>query len=230
LDFNSYNPTSHKRAVVKSLLDRSNKICAGPNKVEEDCYIRESLLLNNYPIDFIKPKQRNRRITEEDGIQPLVKRVAAPYIKNITEKINRYLKPYNIQMAPKPTVTLKSKLCKLKDRREVLESKEVVYEVNCLECEASYYGETGRQLGKRVDEHQNNVQKKNNTSLIYQHVKDFGHKINFDDVKIVDRASNVKERRFLEAMHTKSSTRAYNRSIDIPTQYIPIVKKFIENS
>ena len=52
----------------------------------------------------------------------------------------------------------------------------VVYKINCKDCDASYVGQTGRQLRTRIAEHRNNIKyKTSNRSVITDHRIDFGH-------------------------------------------------------
>lgn len=41
----------------------------------------------------------------------------------------------------------------MKSTRPELKKKEVVYEVPCMDCDSKYIGETGRNLQKRLMEH-----------------------------------------------------------------------------
>ena len=53
LKFNSNNPVSHKRAVVKSLLDRANKLCSQNEFSYELQHIKNTLRSNGYiPQEF----------------------------------------------------------------------------------------------------------------------------------------------------------------------------------
>jgi hypothetical protein len=49
LDFNSNNPTCHKRSVIKSLFDRADKICDESEKQKEETHLNNILKQNNYP-------------------------------------------------------------------------------------------------------------------------------------------------------------------------------------
>ena len=69
------------------------------------------------------------------------------------------LETQDIGTAMRPTNTLKSLLVRPKDKRDNLQTSEVIYEVPCKGCEKSYVGETGRQLGVRLNEHQKDIGK-----------------------------------------------------------------------
>ena len=58
LDFNSSHPSHHKEAVVRTLMDRKNKICDPEFQEEEERYIQNVLKINNYPRHFINKVKR----------------------------------------------------------------------------------------------------------------------------------------------------------------------------
>ena len=79
--------------------------------------------------------------------------VTIPYIKGTSETISRILQPYIIRVAHKPTTTLRHLLTNLKDRDEPNNRQGAVYKIKCSDCQASYIGETGRNLNTRLTEH-----------------------------------------------------------------------------
>ena len=94
-----------------------------------------------------------------------------------------------------------------KDKKKILETSEVVYEVPCKGCNKSYVGETGRQLGVRLNEHQKDSEKiadkkftratressvtEQHKSAITDHVAQDNHLIDWawEETKIIDRDS-----------------------------------------
>ena len=68
-----------------------------------------------------------------------------------SETISRMLQPYNIRVAHKPTITLRQLLTNVKDKDEPNNRQGAVYK--CSDFQASYIGETGRNLNTRLTEH-----------------------------------------------------------------------------
>lgn len=63
----------------------------------------------------------------------------------------------------------------------------VVYKLNCSSCDASYVGQTSKQLRTRISEHQRNFYLDYNCqSVVSKHCSDFGHDFYWNDVKILD--------------------------------------------
>ena len=70
----------------------------------------------------------------------------------------------------------------------VLNKSNVIYQINCLECQEFYVGLTTRRLCKRLCEHKNR-----NYSAIYKHSSYADHKINYDNPKVL-ASDNIKIR------------------------------------
>ena len=68
------------------------------------------------------------------------------YIKGTSVTISRIPQPYNIRVAHKPTTTLRQLLTNVKDRDEPNNRPGAVYKIKCSDCQASYIGETARNL------------------------------------------------------------------------------------
>jgi len=76
-----------------------------------------------------------------------------PYIKGISETIARILQPYNIRVAHKPITTLRQLLTNVKDKDGPSDRQGAVYKIKCCDCQATYIGETGRNLNIQLTEH-----------------------------------------------------------------------------
>ena len=87
----------------------------------------------------------------------------------------RIFRNYDFNVAHQPARKLKDELCRLKDRRRVGEKAGVVYKLGCMDCNACYVGETGRQVDDRMTEHQRDITNQKATSKVFQHVNKTGH-------------------------------------------------------
>ena len=75
-----------------------------------------------------------------------------------------------------------------KDRCPYLFNKNnVVYKINCRDCNASYVDQTGRQLKTRITEHRNNINWKiSNLTVITNHRLQFKHDSDWDNILIMN--------------------------------------------
>ena len=65
------------------------------------------------------------------------------------------------------------------------QTKNVIYQIPC-ECDKFYIGETSRPLNVRIKEHKDYLRKGDfHKSKICQHSWDTGHRINFNNAKII---------------------------------------------
>ena len=204
-------------------------ICDDEFRDEEHSNIREALTLNGYPsrvINKVKHKVAASRPPDLNlnGNERPIKFVSAPYIRGTSEKIARVLRQFNVQLCSKATRTIKSQVCKIKDRRETLDQANVVYKLECSDCNACYVGETGRLLKERKLEHQKDVRNGSALSNVFQHTSASSHSFNFNEMKVLDREECKRKRKMLESVYTAKNVGAINRCIDLNEVYLPFLR------
>ena len=91
-----------------------------------------------------------------------------------------------------------------------------VYSITCATCESEYVGETLRAVGVRQKEHQDAVRLGNCAcSAIAEHVHgenfEAPHDIDWNSIKVLERATSQTERRVREALHSCKRKPAMNR-------------------
>ena len=108
-------------------------------------------LIGQLNADFIR--RNTYKPTEHNGTNANptpVTTATIPYVKGTSETIARILQPYNIRVAHKPITTLRQLLTNVKDKDEPNDRQEAVYKIKCCDCQATYIGETGRNLNTRL--------------------------------------------------------------------------------
>ena len=117
------------------------------------------------------------------------------------------MKQAGVSTASRPHTTVKQLLVRPKDKPDMLNVTDCVYQIPCGNCSKSYIGETGRKFGTRVKEHQTDVthntdnkqftRSQRKTSLgeyhksaITDHVAQNNHTISWKDSKVVEREPN----------------------------------------
>ena len=95
----------------------------------------------------------------------------------------RILQPYNIRVAHKPTTTLRNLLTNVKDRDEPNNRQGAVYKIKCSDCQASYIGETGRNLNTRLTEHKRATRNGDVNNYIAVHHQLTNHNIDWDTAR-----------------------------------------------
>lgn len=226
LDYDSYHHTTHKRNVILSLKSRAQKICTEGKLNFENKKINQQLKDNGYPRKFIS----NTKVNSLPNEPPIdLKYISTPYIKGVSEKVGKLLNDYNIKLSNKSSNTLRKHLCKLKDKRDKIKTSQVVYQLDCVDCNTKYTGETGRELEIRIGEHQRNIRNRDQNSMIYRHLDSSGHRdMKWEDVKILCKAREIHTRLFVEASYTLVDRNNVNRSLDVPDQYKSVVREIIK--
>ena len=119
---------------------RAQLVCDSTDSLtDETNYLNNVFSKNNY-----KPAEHNRT----NGNLTPVATASIPYIKGTSETIARILQPYNIRVAHKPIMTLGQLLTKIKWCDKIK-----IYKIKWCDCQATYIGETGRNLNTQLTEH-----------------------------------------------------------------------------
>ena len=209
LNFKSHHPLDQKLGVVRTLIDRSSKIVTeDTDKATEATTIKEALQncgYSDWSFNKVKqqmqaPKRKKATKNKEDGPKSFGLAVI-PYVESVSERVARVCKSYNIATAMKPYCTLRQMLVHWKDKRDPLNTTEVIYCVPCKNSKETYIGETGRKFGKRLEEHRAEAEKvatdvrtiatkqasqsKKHKSAITDHVVDLNHVIDWEEARII---------------------------------------------
>ena len=99
--------------------------------------------------------------------------------RHLWKTIARILQPYNIRVAHKPISTLRL-LTNVKDKSKPEGRQGEVYKIKCCDCQASYIGETGRNLSTRLTEHKQATRNGNVNNHIAEHHLKTKHQIDWD--------------------------------------------------
>ncbi|XP_072025262.1 uncharacterized protein [Amphiura filiformis] len=235
LNFSSHHPLHQKLGVVRTLLDRKNKIITEDrDKEEEEVTIKKTLSNCGYPswsFDKVKqqmdtPKQKKKAIKKDETTKSKGL-VVIPYVEGVSERIARTFKSYNISAAMKPHCTLRNMLVHPKNKRDPLNTTEVVYSIPCQNCNETYVGETWRKFGKRLKEHRAEADKAcvnvrtranrkasqsaTNKSAITDHVLDKDHIIDWEEAKILGKEADRYKRGIKEAVKIRQQGTTVNR-------------------
>ena len=140
----------------------------------------------------------------------------------------RLLRQHGFLIAHKPATSLRNTLSHPKDRKPVFETSNVVYKINCGQCTSVYVGQTGKNLSKRLHEHQLATKRHDALSQLSAHQDHYDHKFDFESTTIVARAPTRSAREFLEAWH--SGPDAINRHVEMDPIYEVLTRKPTSNS
>ena len=80
-----------------------------------------------------------------------------PYVEGTSEKLQRILRSHKVKSTFYTENTLHKLLFKPKDQVVTEDKNNIVYEIDCSNCEAVYFSESKRSLKSRSDEHKRSV-------------------------------------------------------------------------
>jgi len=227
LSFFSNHPTSQKRGTIYSLVDHAIKL-SHPSFYQKNLISCIKILLTNgYSLDLIFNNINNR-----------LKKLFVQRVNNVTDRTNvdsntkkitvvlLYAKPFsdfissNIDSS-KAIVGYRclNKLGRFvkvhKDVDHILAKNNVIYKIGCNNCEASYVGQTKRQLRTRIREHINNLkQDQTKHSVISEHILNHNHNFDWDNTVILDREPRFYKRIISEMIHIKEQNFSLNLNSD----------------
>ena len=217
LSFDSNYPIIQKLGVVKTLYHRAESIITkDSDKTKEGKHLRKALNQCGYKDWAIKKALTPR----EEASNPTNRvsgggtSVTIPYHGDLSEKIKRIYKDYNISTHFKPTNTIRQSLVHPKDKQPKGNQSGVVYGIQCSDkynCSDAYIGETSQPLRKRVQQHCRSTNGPAESS-VYTHRKASGHKFDLEEVKILDRENRWFERGVKEAIWVRAEEPSLNRS------------------
>lgn len=147
------------------------------------------------------------------------------------EKFNRFIKQIpNVYLAFTGINKLSRYIKGQKDKLPTCMRSNVIYKINCLNCTASYVGQTGRTLKDRISEHRNHINRNTpQSSVITEHRREFLHKFDWDHVEIMYQEAHLNKRLISEMIYIKKQTRGLNLQGDtelLDSYYCDIINNF----
>jgi hypothetical protein len=119
-------------------------------------------------------------------------------VKGVPEKFKLIGNHYNIRKIFQTRHTLRSTLMKTRPERDLQQTAQCVYSSPC-ECGRSYIAETGRPLAVRLREHRHNLQQGLlEHSEVAQHAYEEGHRVGWDDARVLEIESDTRNRKYKE--------------------------------
>ena len=225
LNWNSNHHLEHKRSVVRTLIERAESIPSTESfKKEEMEHIKKALAANGYKpwmMEIPKKKVKDKSTTgKSTGIR--IPPIALPYIKGLSENLQRLFRSHDVPTYHKPVNTLKSLLVKPKDPIQKEDQCGLIYHIKCKDCNDTYIGETGRNMLTRFKEH---TSRKGTNSAIKEHLEEKNHTCTLEEVKILEREDDWYRRKVKEAIFIQRHQPSLNRDkgLELPPIYTPLL-------
>ena len=174
-------PQTTKDSLIRSLTRRAYNICSPQHLDLELSHVKSVLLDNGYPLNHInlivhrtknslsKPKTPR---TKDNGN---LANIYVPYYPALSKPLRQISDRHNISLTFTSNRNLRNMLTKTKTRPPPHTTRNVIYQIPCKDCNATYCGQTRRPLHLRLSEHQRFT----NNSTVVSHIYTY------------DRAQNI---------------------------------------
>jgi len=221
INFYSNHPAQYKLNTIINLVDHAILLSDAQFHNDNIMIVKDILENNGYPKHIINKqindrckniafnKEKSRGKDDNKGYTLLV-----PFVDKASQDIKRILKNL-IDVRFTIPKKLNCLIKKGKDQLNKAQVTEVVYKLNCKNCDKVYIGQTKRHLGTRVKEHLNNIKStSNNYSVVSNHRLLFNHDFQWDKPKILHKERNRKKREIAEMFLIKKHDNNINLQKD----------------
>jgi len=250
LSFHSGHPMCHKIGLIYSLIDRAFLLSHTKFHQKNIEFVINILLKNGYPLDLIFNKinkrlktliqfknynnynsNSNKHINNKTNDFNNPKTITViPYISKISEMVAATIDKSRFITGYRVLNSLASFIKVHKDRVALLSTNNVVYKISCNDCEASYVGQTKRQLKTRIKEHCYNLKSvASSPSVITEHIRQHSHSFDWEGAEILDTEKNYYKRSISEMIHIKEQTHGLNAQKDtelLDASYFSLLEMF----
>lgn len=209
IHYTSHHHPKVLSGTIKCLKNRADCVCDEESKMEEFEHLRRTFHANGYPRILIRNALNQPPYIPRDQVQAMdpqtkPKTLCLPYVRHLSEEIQRLCKHLDIRVVFRPCNTLRQLLTKVKTPTPDERKAGVVYEIPCMDCEAVYIGETGRCLEKRLVEHRRAVRNGDRTNGVAVHAWNEDHRVKWTGAKVREVEPHLWRRKTLEAMHIQT--------------------------
>jgi len=209
LSFYSSHPLCHKIGMIYGLINRAFLLSHSKFHQKNIEFVIDLLLENGYPLSLIFKKiysrlktliyNNNKNSTSSNNLDKNKnssedtsrKIIVFPYINKLSESIATTIDKSKCIIGYRVLNSLGKFIKVHKDTNELLNNNNVVYKISCKDCNASYVGQTKRQVKIRIKEHRNNSKLlSSKPSVITEHILEYSHSFDWDNIKILDTEPN----------------------------------------
>ena len=133
-----------------------------------------------------------------------------PYIQDITESITKKL-DNNYSFGYRCLNKLNKFIKVQEDSIPLFDNSNIVYRLTCNNCDATYVGQSKRQLKTRIKEHRNNIKlAPDEHSVVSEHIIHYDHKFNWEHASILDKEINYHKQLVSEMIYIKEQKNSVN--------------------
>jgi len=139
------------------------------------------------------------------------------YVKNIGERFIHMFKNIQYFKLAFYGINKLNKFIKvffLKDPLPIYSRLNVVYRIDCAECDVLYVGQTWRLLIKKINEHRSYIRRNKQASIITDHWLYCSHDFDWNNIQFLDEEVHISRRLISETIYIKKQKMGLNVQSD----------------
>ena len=167
INYHSNHPLKYKINTIYNLVDHAILLSNDSFQQKNIELVHDTLLNNCFPehiikrhiqkrIDFLNKRDHNKNVDANLIQFDRTSFISLPYAKDVSHDLFRLLRGSGFNVVYKITEKLNILIKRGKDILHNNDKTNVVYKLNCQNCNVSYIGQTKRHLRTRVKEHFSN--------------------------------------------------------------------------
>ena len=230
LDLVNKSFVRRKATTIRTRTRQAQLVCDSPDSLQDETdHLYNVFSKNNYNAYFVRRNTHSNTDSNTQTNSGPVTTATIPYIRGTSETIARILQPYNIRVAHKPITTLRRLLTNVKDKDKPEDRQGAVYKIKCYDCQASYIGETGRNLSTRLTEHKRATKNGDVNNHIAEHHLRTKHQIDWDSATCITYSTDYYQLLTVESWFTNLDQTPLNRSQQLPAPYKRLIDEIKQN-
>ena len=228
INYFSNHPHKYKINTIVNLVDHAILLSDDRFHHKNINFVKDILANNCFPTKLVNKYLHNRLLQLKNRIDTNNTNdscpdstfdtrhyIVIPYIKGLSEGIRRTLKNVGLDVLYTIPKKLNSIIKRGKDRLALNKETNIVYRIDCENCDASYVGQTKRHLETRVGEHCKDIKKhSSNHSVVSKHRLHNNHNFKWSEPKILHRECNTRKREIAEMFFIKKQKDTINLQRD----------------
>ena len=157
MNVHSQNPNNNKIAIIYSLVDKAIKLSDESFHNENLSLIKQLLFDNDYPVDLVNTRIEKRlKFFNNNSKKSKVNtkpRIVLPFVEELNPIMNNFFDKFHTDIIYSTANKFRRFINLGKDKCKTGENTNVVYRIDCNDCDTNYVGQTGRRLDIRIRVH-----------------------------------------------------------------------------
>lgn len=221
INYHSNHNINIKINFIRGMKDRIERICHESFRQDGLRELFEILRQNSYPKTLLNKllyasngTHVSMETNQENEVTGEKLYVSFPNINKLTSKLKTIFRDENVLITTFNQKTVKSLYSRLKDPIPKTLKSNVVYQLNCQDCDNVYIGQTSQWMKSRISLHKSDINRYKDRCALATHSHDLDHRIDFQNVEILKTENNYHKRLIHEMIQINKHDNTINKKSD----------------